>query len=120
MLWWELRGYATGEPVDWLFRLDSSGWTTFEYPSDFPVESDGLVPGPDGAVWVSARGPTADGSIGRTGLYRFDGRDWRLFLPGTSPLSFDIAPDGSIWALAREGDDAALYVITPEAVAGTD
>jgi hypothetical protein len=86
----------------WQLRLDEADW---------------LDIGPDGTVWV-ARSSGED-------ILSFDGSVWRRYpgLPALalwpgSPDGFDTAPDGTAWVLS--GDEDALYVITPEAVAGTE
>ena len=64
---------------------------------------------------------------GIDGVVRFDGETWSRFLQGRCVEAMDIAPDGSVWLLAKESDEsgarypvAHTYVITPEAVAASE
>jgi len=70
---------------------------------------------PDGSIWAAW-----DGHISR-----FEGVEWVRFMPETSVTdSDDISADGAVWLTARDrqgrGDTPSLYVITPDAVAGTE
>jgi hypothetical protein len=115
---WMLWNYD--RPHRSLARYDGSGWAIFD-------EADGVRPwvadvrvAPDGSAWVSATDPDE----GRCrGLGRFDGESWVSFLRDGCIDSYDIAPDGAVWVMARglqgEGRPGA-YVITPEAVAASD
>jgi hypothetical protein len=89
-----------------------AAWTSADLPDiDLPTrlgDAEFKV-APDGSLWV---GSHCDG------LARFDGESLDRFLPGQC-ISMDIAADGSVWVLAHEGEGKDLYVITPEAVAGT-
>ena len=78
---------------------------------------------PDGSLWLPSK----------HGLARFDGETWDWYLDGTFIEDIDIAPDGTVWAVANDlatgsqdqplreqAGMTATYVITPEAVAGTE
>ena len=122
------------EPGDGLARLDESGWTVF-------TEADGVRPwgifgffptdllhaAPDGSAWVNAEG---DGSS-CGGVANFDGTTWTGFLSDLCVGDMDVAPDGAVWVQAGplevsdtpgfdEWGSPHTYVITPEAVAGTE
>ena len=84
---------------------------------------------PDGSFWAGWSVYDGDtDTVLYPGISRFDGQTWMRYLPGMAALGMDIAPDGSVWVVARESYDyvaaqgpapeANLYVITPEAVAG--
>ena len=89
----------------------------------------------DGSLWVPSRlgeiGIVLELVIGNRivcgdgidGVARFDGETWSRFLQGRCVEGMDIAPDGSVWLLAKESDAsfpvAHVYVITPEAVAAS-
>jgi len=110
-----------------LARFEDPGWTTF-------TQADGVEPwrepwgnpgsstrellnvAADGSVWVNG-GPTDEGC----GATYFDGATWTSYLVGLCIEDFAIAPDGSVW-LGADGRAGRLdlYVITPEAVAGTE
>ena len=110
-----------------LARFEDPGWTTF-------TQADGVEPwrepwgnpgsstrellnvAADGSVWVNG-GPTDEGC----GATYFDGTTWTSYLVGLCIEDFAIAPDGSVW-LGADGRAGRLdlYVITPEAVAGTE
>ena len=72
----------------------------------------------DGSLWAD----WPEGKDRCAGVLRFDGLSTRRFsMPGMADDyscldGMDITPDGSVWVAA--GHD--LYVITPEAVAGTE
>jgi len=87
---------------------------------------------PDDVFWGLGPGtgrPVRSEEDWGQGVSRFDGRTWVRYLPGmyVPYLGMDIAPDGSVWVHAWEGEDREdpyagpghLYVITPEAVAAT-
>jgi hypothetical protein len=110
-----------------LARFEDPGWTTF-------TQADGVEPwrepwgspgsstrellnvAADDSVWVNG-GPTDEGC----GATYFDGTTWTSYLVGFCIEDFAVAPDGSVWVGAdgRAGR-LDLYVITPEAVAGTE
>ena len=126
---------AVGDPSadgDGLARLNDSGWTVFS-------EADGVRPwgifgffptdhlhvAPDGSVWVNAEG---DGSS-CGGVAHFDGTTWTSYLSDLCVTDMDIAPDGAVWIQAgtftvsggfEYWDPPDTYVITPEAVTGTE
>ena len=112
-----------------LARLDDEGWTIF-------TKADGVRPwgeqpmgwwgtdivrvAPDGSAWVNA---TDESRRTCDGLARFDGESWNPFLTGRCISDLDFAPDGSVWVVAHEPDftsEVDTYVITPEAVEGTE
>ena len=113
-----------------LYRHDGTGWQQWSL-----AEHD-MLPGgwfaapyavaPDGSFWAGWPNRSEEDSC--QGVSRFDGRTWVRYLPGMCVFwlgGMDIAPDGSVWALAGEGSGADdeprhLYVITPEAVAGAE
>ena len=111
-----------------LARFDDPGWTTF-------TEADGLMEwGVEGGSFADMLNVAADGSLwllgsptdplpGCGGVTHFDGTTWTSYLVETCMHDFAIAPDGSVWLGANAYGDGAsllhLYVITPEAVAGT-
>ncbi len=111
-----------------LARLDGSGWTVFTdadgvgpwgQPYVFQVRMAVVEVAPDGGAWVNVTNDGGDCD----GLARFDGDTWTPYLAGRCISDFDIAPDGSVWAVARSQDGSSgvdTYVITPEAVAGTE
>jgi len=111
-----------------LYRHDGTGW------QQWSLEEHDMVPAwraagytyavaPDGSFWAGWNRGEGDEC---EGISRFDGRTWVRYLPGmcVPRLGMDIAPDGSVWALASEGfgvdEPRYLYVITPEAVADTE
>jgi hypothetical protein len=83
-------------------------WFGWDYDSDDDIASD----------------PRCDG------VRRFDGSTWTTFLPSMCVSDIDIASDGTVWVtlpgdpsldwIPGHGHGADLYVITPEAVAGTE
>jgi hypothetical protein len=106
-----------------LHRHDGTGWQRWI------LEDEGMSPGwgttphkyataPDGSFWAGWHWNGCDG------VSRFDGVTWTHYLPGTCTTRLDIAPDGSVWLLAQDGEDpdipAHLYVITPEAVGANE
>jgi len=119
-LW--VKANAAGD----LARFDDPGWTTF-------TEADGVEPwgeasyfdtdllnvAADGSLWLLGS-PTAS-PPGCGGVSHYHGTTWTSYLLDSCIHDFAIAPDGSVWLGA---DDMAsplrLYVITPEAVAGTE
>ena len=124
---WAAYGSGRG-----LARLDESGWTVFtEAEGVRPWGTEGFIPtdhlhaAADGSVWVNAEGTGS--SCG--GVANFDGSTWTGYLTSLCVHDLDIAPDGAVWVRAgtfeRRGgfeywDSPDLYVITPEAVAGTE
>ena len=112
-----------------LARFDDPGWTTFsggasaeDWGGTGFVSTDLLSVGPDGSHWMN--GITDFG--GCDGVDHFDGSAWTTSLPGRCVHDLDVGADGSVWVRAsRYGgmnpvEDIHLYVITPEAVAGTE
>ena len=84
---------------------------------------------PDGSLWVPERlgvwndeQPVCDHDL--DGVARFDGGAWSHHLRGGCVEAMDIAADGTVWLLAAESGATYpllhLYVITPEAIAGTE
>jgi hypothetical protein len=84
---------------------------------------------PDGSLWVPERlgvwndeQPVCDHDL--DGVARFDGEAWSHHLRGGCVEAMDIAADGTVWLLAAESGATYpllhLYVITPEAIAGTE
>jgi hypothetical protein len=128
-VFWGL-GPGTGRDVV-LHRHDGTGWRQWS------LGEHDMLPGgwnagpyavaPDGSFWA---GWPIGGGQGCQGVSRFDGRTWVRYLPGMCVpwLGMAIAPDGSMWVHAWEGEDKEdpyagsghLYVITPEAVAATE
>ena len=112
-----------------LARYDDAGWTTF-------TDADGVEPWHDRTgYWGLMVPPTvaADGSLwlvrfddqGCGGAAHYDGTTWTSYLAGYCIDDLDIAPDGSVWLEAYDGDTdghdrSSLYVITPEAVAANE
>ena len=84
------------------------------------VRADEYAVAPDGSLWANW--------TGRGGISRFDGRTWVRYLPGTFVGGMDVAPDGSMWLIARDrqepgeppDDSQSLYVITPKAVPASE
>ena len=125
-VWVQLRGLVAGHSgARGLARFDDPGWTIFTEPDDGlgwqgwmsggdPVwlGEDLLTVAADGSLWHPGR-PTEEDPCG--GVAHFDGTTWTSHLVEACIGDLAIARDGSVWLL---GDD--LYVITPEAVAGTD
>ncbi len=69
------------------------GPTSYAHPFD-PLAA------PDGSVWVK---PAADATVHGTdcdGVANFDGEAWSSYLSGLCVYAMDVAPDGSLWALA--------------------
>jgi hypothetical protein len=128
---WAKRGLGGAAT---LARFDGSKWTTFD-------ESDGVPPlgghyqghpgflrvGPEGSVWVNPLGDWETTGNECDGIANFDGEVWDRYLPGICIYAMDVAPDGSIWlqggVMRRAGsgfEPVETYVITTEAVAGTE
>jgi len=63
-----------------------------------------------------------DGYHPAQGLTHFDGERWTRVLEGRLIEQMSIAPDGNAWIIAGAPGEAEahLYVITPEALAGTE
>jgi hypothetical protein len=116
-----------------LHRYDGTGWQRWT------LEDEGMSPGwfaaphkyataPDGSFWAGWTVYVSDGAVdeSRCGVSRFDGLTWTRYLPGMCVGRLDIAPDGSVWLAAAEGDGSewdlpySLYVITPEAVGASE
>jgi hypothetical protein len=123
---------ATRDDGEWnrgdLARYDDAGWTTF-------TDADGVEPWGDMAwAWAYMDLPTvaADGSLWLQGIEtvtdeghcggaaHYDGTTWTSYLGDSCIRDLAIAPDGSAWLRADSGTSVATYVITPEAVAGTE
>ncbi len=118
-------GGTIAAPGDsFLMRYDGAEWQRWGPDDGVPSLtwswSPQLEVAPDGGLWVVApetwvrRGDAKD--LPFDGIARFDGSTWHYFLAGHDVGDWDVAPDGSVWLRA----DGALYVITPEAVAGTE
>jgi virginiamycin B lyase len=62
-------------------------------------EMEGIVSGPDGALWFAEVGAGAIGRITTAGAYS------ELAIPGTEPSPIDLtfAPDGALWFTAARG-----------------
>jgi hypothetical protein len=135
---WAKYGTDPLEPS--LARFDGTEWRLFGKGDGVPLMGGHyqghrgfLAVAPDGSVWVNPY-RQAEESDGCDGLATFDGRNWSAFLERQCIFSMDISPDGSVWVQATGtgiepwdlediGDSPNpihLYVITPEAVAGTE
>lgn len=67
---------------------------------------------PSGGVWMGT-----DYYHPPLGLSHFDGETWTRVLDGKHIQAMDMAPDGTIWALAEEPNGPAhLYAVTPAAI----
>ena len=74
-----------------------------------PVASDALAVSPDGEVWLmGVRGTETSGDV--QALLSYDGQDWHVVeVPGGrlynawAGQSFDIGPDGTMWAAHESG-----------------
>jgi hypothetical protein len=104
---------------DDLVRFDGSEWSRWP-PEDtgFHAGPDGVEVATDGSVWYASGSP--EDNCG--GVARFDGVTPDRYLSGLCVEAIDINTDGSVWLLATEAgaDLRDVYVITPEAVAGTE
>jgi len=129
---WDRDLYADPQ---YLYRHDETGSRRWDF-----AEQDMRPAGwhwgkydvaPDGNYWAGWPVVVPEEAIRCVGISRFDGLAWEQHLPGECIGDMDIAPDGSVWLIAWEGpynmsgwpaDGAGpnLYVITPEAVAGTE
>ena len=92
-----------------LARYDGDGWTEFGAAAGVPALGPSSylgdldpVAAPDGSVWVR---PAADATVTGTdcaGVANFDGQRWSHYLSHLCVYAMDVAPDGSMWALAGE------------------
>ena len=100
-----------GHIADDEFRVapDGSLWAHLWRSSDDATADD-----PSVVDWERRSGAVAAGAA-CDGLVRFDGETVDHFLTDQC-VSFDIASDGSVWALVDGDDGGELHVITPEAV----
>jgi len=130
--------WTTFEPPDWsqpdvaMRQLADDGWVPDHLDGDRWGEPHVA---PDGSLWVPSQLGVyhRDGDLGGghqvvcghgiDGVARFDGETWSRLLQGRCVEAMDIAADGSVWLLASKSDAryplAHVFVITPEAVAGT-
>ena len=108
-----------------LHRHDAAGWQRWSLDVEgmlpgWGVRADEYAVAPDGSLWANW--------TGRGGISRFDGRTWVRYLPRTFVGGMDVAPDGSMWLIARDrqepgeppDDSQSLYVITPKAVPASE
>ena len=131
-VFWAIGEGPTGSS-EILHRHDGTGWRRWT------LQDEGMSPGwgttpqeytaaPDGSFWAGWTVYVSDGAVdeSRCGVSRFDGLTWTRYLPGMCVGRLDIAPDGSVWLAAAEGDGSewdlpySLYVITPEAVGASE
>jgi hypothetical protein len=77
------------EPATQVARFDGSRWTVWGTADGLPADNSGrsLAITTDGTAWLSTT----------AGLYRFDGRTWRLALGDHSFYTIVAAPDGALW-----------------------
>jgi len=130
-VFWALGGSRTGSD-ETLHRHDGTGWQGWSLKEQgmtpyWGAHPDEYAVAPDGSFWTGWT-DRSDGDC--EGVNRFDGQTWMRYLPGMCPSGVDIAPDGSVWLVAREWDDCEaaqgpepgpyLYVITPEAMTATE
>ena len=113
-----------------LHRHDGTGWQQWSLREHDMLgggwDAGPYAVAPDGSFW--AGWPSRSVVEGCQGVNRFDGETWVRYLPGMCVPwlgGMDIAPDGSVWVHAWEGEDlwagsGHLYVITPEAVAASE
>jgi hypothetical protein len=105
-VFWGL-GPGTGRDVV-LYRHDGAGWRQWSLGEHDMLPGGWFVApyavAPDGSFW--AGWPVRPEEGWGQGVSRFDGRTWLRYLPGMYVHwlgGMDIAPDGSVWALASEG-----------------
>ena len=116
--------WVQADTMGGLARFDDPGWTTF-MPADGPMQGWGeqgwttmdlLEVASDGSLWLNG-GPPGTGC----GMTHYHDMTWTSYLVGSCIEDFAIAPDGSVWLGAADTAGLLdLYVITPEAVAGTE
>jgi hypothetical protein len=92
-----------------LARFDGQEWIRYGAAEGIPALGPSSylsvldpVAAPDGSVWLK---PAADATVKGTdcaGVANFDGQDWRHYLTDHCIYALDVAPDGSLWALAGE------------------
>jgi len=123
------NGYSGSQGVGGLARFDDPGWTAFteadgvqNWGAQGFVATDLLAVAPDSSLWMN--GAPDDGC---GGVAHYDGTTWTSYLVDSCIHDIAIAADGSAWLRASiyaAGGDAvrglATYVITPEAVAGSE
>ena len=111
--------------VDAMYRFDGMEWQRLDgLDEDLLAVLSGLdhrEVTPVGRLWVWSWIPD---DLEGAGVDLFDGSTRTSYLPGKHVLRADMAPDGTLWVLTRSGrpDEGPVdvYVITPEAVAGTE
>ena len=86
------------------------GWSDIY---DGPIAADALVVSPDGEVWLmGVRGTQTSGDV--QVLLRYDGQEWQVVeVPdglrnAWAGQSFDIGPDGTLWAAVGYGSEDGL------------
>ena len=121
-------GPSRNSQPGYLARLDAEGWQLFTADADavqrmvhFGYRDADMAVDADGTLWVGHY---------RDGVLAFDGRSWRQYLTGMDVNHVGVMPQGSVLATVRSrsegepnfrnGSEAGLYVVTPEAVAGTE
>ena len=88
------------------------------------IATDLITVAADGSLWLNG----SDELGGCDGVDHYDGSTWTSYLRGSCVHDLSIAPDGGVWVRADIVDvpgnattsDVDLYVIIPEAVAGTE
>jgi sugar lactone lactonase YvrE len=89
--------WATGLDGDGLYlaRFNGSTWIKVEQPL-----KGNLVYDSDGSLWLAEQ----DFEHGNSRLTRFDGQNWQtISIPTMDWFNVAIAPDGTPWAVTREG-----------------
>jgi hypothetical protein len=125
-LWVYLEVGLPDQVRPYLARLANDRWTVFSAEEGvvrlvWRGESRGLLrAGHDGAVWMKPQD-----SDSCQGVRVFDGDAWRSYLDQLCVKDIEMAPDGSVWALAGgesiEGEevDHGLYRIDPRLPSAT-
>ena len=118
-----------GSVSDILARFDGSDWDVHDSSDGIPMMGDHyqgfegfFAVAPDRSVWFNPIGDYERTGSECDGLANFDGQAVRYFLRDRCIFAMDMATDGTVWLQA--GDSARpgpidTYVITPEAVVGT-
>ena len=118
-----------GSVSDILARFDGSDWDVHDSSDGIPMMGDHyqgfegfFEVAPDRSVWFNPIGDYERTGSECDGLANFDGQAVRYFLRDRCIFAMDMATDGTVWLQA--GDSARpgpidTYVITPEAVVGT-